>query len=152
MTINFKKAIINFAWAYITVTILAYAVSYIVGIVLKLPPPAPGESIFDSPEFVKTVPYHLLINLLCWTFFSYLYFTKRQDTGIKEAVYLGAFWLVTAMIVDLVCFVLIKSPVSLTPHQFYVEYQPWISITYLLVFVSPFIAYGITRRRKKVVI
>jgi len=148
--LNFKKAIVNFAWAYLVVTILAYSISILFGIIFKLPSYQDlGVSLFEDPAFVMTVPYHLLINLLTWTLFSYLYFKKKEGNKylLKEAFHLSCFWLVLAMIVDFIGFVLIKSPLSLTPHQFYVEYQPWISITYLLVFISPFISYGILKRK-----
>lgn len=146
MKFNFKKAIINFILAYIIVTILAYSLTIIVGIVFKLPSSEDlGVNMFNDPAFVMTVPYHLLINLLTWTLFSCFYFKKNEKNKyfFNESVFLGFFWLVTAMIVDLIGFVLIKSPISLTPHQFYVEYQPWISITYFIVLISPFINYGL---------
>lgn len=151
LKLNVRSAIKNFIAAYIIVTILAYFASFMVGMMLKLPPPEPGGSMFDSPEFVKSVPYHLLINLLIWTIFSYMYFTKNKnrELNITTAFYLSIFWLVTAMLTDLVFFVLIPSPVALTFHQFYVEYQPWISITYLIVFISPLISQGLIKNSVK---
>ena len=147
--LNIRKAIGHFICAYIIVTILAYSVSYLVGMMLKLPPPAPGVSIFDDPVFVKTVPYHLLINLLAWALFSYVYFrkNKKNPLDLSAAVYLGFFWLILSMTVDLIFFVMIPSPVSLTFRQFYIEYQPWISITYLIVLISPLISYGLIKNR-----
>jgi hypothetical protein len=141
--LNVRSATGYFVWAYIMVTVLAYLVSYLVGMIMQLPPgPPAGGSIFDSPEFVKSVPYHLLINLLVWTAFSYLYFKKNQKNGslITNPLHLGLFWLLVAMLTDLIFFVLIPSPVALTFHQFYVEYQPWITITYAIVFISPLLA------------
>ena len=128
--LNLKSATILFIWAYIIVTILAYSISIAAAMIFKLPSAQElGLSLFEDPAFVMTIPYHLLINALIWTLFSYIYFRKNKNrpNGLSEAIYLSAFWLVFAMLVDLVGFVLIKSPVSLTPHQFYIEYQPWIS-------------------------
>jgi hypothetical protein len=56
---------------------------------------------------------------------------------------LGCFWLAVALPLDLVGWVLVKHPYSLTFHEFYIEYQPWISITYLIVLISPVISYGL---------
>jgi len=97
-----------------------------------------------------TVPYHLLINLICWTLFSYIYAKKKGDAiySFKEAMHLGLLWLVVAMVVDFIGFVLIKSPVSLTPHEFYIDYQPWISITYFIVLISPAISYSLLGIKK----
>ncbi len=148
MKFNFKKAVINFVLAYIIVTILAYSISIIVGIVFKLPSSEDlGVSVFKDPAFVMTVPYHLLINLITWTVFSHFYFKKNENNKylLKESFFLGIFWLAMAMVVDFIGFVLIKSSVSLTPYQFYIEYQPWISITYLIVLISPSIYYGLLK-------
>jgi hypothetical protein len=147
--LNVRSATGYFISAYIIVTILAYLASYLVSIFIKLPPELPGGNMFDSPEFVKSVPYHLVINLLVWTIFSYIYFRTNQKRGLNTTapIYLGLFWLLTAMLTDLVFFVLIPSPVALSFHQFYVEYQPWISITYGIVFISPLISSTLIKNR-----
>ena len=151
MPLNSRNATVNFLWAYLAVTILAYSVSIATGIILDLPEAPPGASMFDEPAFVMTVRYHLLINLVVWSFFASRYYRQQESQGVsaRDAMYLGGAWLVAAMFVDLVCFVLIKSPFSLTPHQFYVEYQPWISITYAIVLISPIVAYALIRRRSR---
>jgi hypothetical protein len=142
MKSNVKKSVILFLLSYIIVTILAYGSSFAAAMLFKLPSHIdPGVSIFEDPAFVMTVPYHLLINLLIWVLFSYLYLRKVDKQYFwKEMYILSVTWLIAAMFVDLVFFVLIKTPYSLTAHQFYIEYQPWISITYFIVLLSPFIA------------
>jgi hypothetical protein len=146
--LNVRSATGYFISAYIIVTILAYLASYLVSIFIRLPPEQPGGNMFDSPEFVKSVPYHLVINLLVWTLFSYMYFRTNLKRGLNTApVYLGLYWLLAAMLTDLVFFVLIPSPVALSFHQFYVEYQPWISITYGIVFISPLLASTLIKNR-----
>ena len=42
-----------------------------------------------------------------------------------EAPRLGAFWAVITIVVDLIGWVLIKHPWSMTFKQMYVDYQPW---------------------------
>lgn len=149
--LRFKKATLHFIWAYIIVTILAYGISFAAGIIFKLPSHLDlGVGIFEDPAFVMTVPYHLAINLVIWVLFSYFYLRKPVNKNylLREAFNLAVYWLLAAMIVDVIFFVLIKTPYSLTFHQFYVEYQPWISITYLIVFVSPFISHAIINRKR----
>jgi hypothetical protein len=147
--LNVRSATGYFISAYIIVTILAYLASYLVSVFIRLPPDPPGINMFDSQEFVKSVPYHLLINLLVWTAFSYMYFRNNQKRGFNTTapIYLSLFWLLTAMLTDLIFFVLIPSPVALSFHQFYVEYQPWISITYLIVFISPLLSFKLSQRQ-----
>jgi len=78
-----------------------------------------------------------------------MYFRKNPKRGLNTTapIYLSLFWLLAAMLTDLVFFVLIPSPVALSFHQFYVEYQPWISITYGIVFISPLLSYSLIKNR-----
>lgn len=114
---------------------------------------APGVSLLKDPSFVATVPFHVLIMLLVWPVFAWVYFRKRRqenpDKEIIETLRLSVLWLAAAIIVDLVFFVLIKHPLSLTPREFYVEYQPWISLIYVSIFLSPFIRLGLSRMLTK---
>ncbi|MGO8055930.1 hypothetical protein, partial [Rhizobium leguminosarum] len=82
-----------------------------------------------------------------------IYFKKPGNkTGsgqIKQTWQLALLWLVAAIVVDLVCFVLIRHPYSFTAHEFYIDYQPWISMIYLAIFLSPWIYRKISQLRIK---
>jgi hypothetical protein len=152
--IDIKRALIYFLVAYVVVTVLATAVSVLYGMVYPSSPPQElGVSLLKAPSFTATVPYHVLIMLLIWPVFAGMYFRKRQlqnrDRELKEALRLSFFWLAAAMIVDFVCFVLIKHSWSFTPREFYVEYQPWISLIYISIFLSPLIYLGLLRLLSK---
>ena len=145
-----RRALIYFFVAYCVVTVLATATSVTYGIIYQTPQPEElGVSLLKAPSFTATVPYHVLIMLLVWPVFAWVYFRKRQHENqgqeVSEALRLSFFWLAAAMFVDFICFVLIKHPYSLTPHEFYVEYQPWISLIYASIFLSPFISLGLSR-------
>jgi hypothetical protein len=145
-----KRALIYFFVAYSVVTVLATATSVVYGVIYRTPEPEElGVSLLKAPSFTATVPYHVLIMLLVWPVFAWVYSRKRkQETHNKEVMEtlrLSFFWLAAAMIVDFVCFVLIKHAWSLTPHEFYVEYQPWISLIYFSIFLSPLIRLGLSR-------
>ena len=149
-----RRALIYFLIAYLVVTVLATATSLTYGIIYHSPQPEElGVSLLKAPSFTATVPYHVLIMLVVWPVFSWVYFRKRQQENegkeVMETLRLSFFWLAAAMIVDFVCFVLIKHPYSLTPHEFYVEYQPWISLIYISIFLSPFIRLGLSRMLTK---
>jgi hypothetical protein len=149
-----KRALIYFFAAYSLVTVLATATSVLYGIIYRTPEPeAVGVSLLQAPSFTATVPYHVLIMLLVWPVFAWVYSRKRQqenhDKEVTESLRLSFFWLAAAMIVDFVCFVLIKHAWSLTPHEFYVEYQPWISLIYFSIFLSPLIRLGLSRLLRK---
>ncbi len=151
MKLYFKKALLYFVYSYIIVTILASGISVIVAFVLNLPSYKElGITMSDDPAFRMTFPYHLLIYLICWTFYGYIYLRKRMNDKfiLREAVYLGSFWLALALPLDLFVWVLIKHPYSLIFHELYIEYQPWISMTYLIVLISPVISYGLLILKK----
>ena len=145
-----RRALIYFFIAYGVVTVLATATTITHGIIYHSPQPQElGVSLLKAPSFVATVPYHVLIMLLVWPVFAWVYFRKRrqenQDKEVMETLRLSFFWLAAAVIVDFVCFVLIKHPWSLTPHEFYVEYEPWISLIYISIFLSPLIRLALSR-------
>src|SRR5712671_820741 len=137
--LDIRRALIYFSIAYGVVTVLATATTVTYGIIYHSPQPEDlGVSLLKAPSFTATVPYHVLIMLLVWPVFAWVYSRKRQqenhDKEVMESLRLSFFWLVAAMIVDFVGFVLIKHTWSLTPHEFYVEYQPWISLIYFSIF------------------
>jgi hypothetical protein len=145
--LHLKRALVLFAAAYIIVTILAVTISITYGILANLPEPPPGTSPVKAPVFLATVPYHVLVMLIIWPIFAAFYFKKspkRNPAQQKQETFrLALLWLALAMIVDYVVFVLIKTPFSLTFYQFYVDYQPWISLIYLAIFLSPWIRLGV---------
>jgi len=143
MKVKLTRALTLFFTAYIIVTVLAAATTETYGIIYKMSPPAPRMSVLQAPAFVATVPYHVLIMLIVWPIFAWVYFKKPKQQNpaqqSEETLQLSFLWLSMAVIVDFVGFVLIKNPYSLTPHEFYVLYQPWISLIYIAIFLSPFI-------------
>lgn len=149
MKIKLTRALVLFFIAYIIVTVLAATTTETYSAIYKTPPPSPGMSVLQASGFVATVPYHVLIMLIIWPVFAWIYFKKPQQQNLAqqsvETIQLAFLWLLAAAIVDFVGFVLIKNPYSLTPHEFYVLYQPWISLIYLSIFLSPFIRLWISR-------
>jgi hypothetical protein len=148
-----RRALILFIVAYALVTVLASATTIAYAIVNHSPEPEElGVGLLESPAFVATVPFHVLIMLIVWPAFAFAYFGRRQreaDQERRETLLLAVLWLFCAMLVDFVGFVLIKNPWSLTPHEFYIDYQPWISLIYLSIFISPWIRLALARRAKR---
>jgi hypothetical protein len=147
---NFLTTMVYFIVAYIMVTILATAFAYMLIWVLKLPTAAElGVSRMNDPGFLLSRPYILAINLLCWTIFAILYDRKRRSgaVSLREALSIALLWLVSAMVLDLVFFVVIQTPVSLSAHEFYIDYQPWITLAYVSILAGHLISYVLSRFR-----
>ena len=94
----------------------------------------------NQAYLLRSVFYHGSI----WWFGRSLRGCTSEGAGITirpnlrdEAFALGAFWLTLAVLVDYVGFVLIKNPISLSPHDFYIGQFPWIYLIYVAVFFSP---------------
>jgi hypothetical protein len=120
------------------VTILAIALSVSIGMVGHLPPTAEP---LQNQAYLLSERFYPLLNLLVWGLFAWVYFRERTTADRLalrgEAFVLGAFWMVTAIVVDYVGFVLIKNPISLTPHDFYIGQAPWIYLIYVGIFFAP---------------
>jgi hypothetical protein len=146
-----RRAIATFVVAYLVVTVLASTVTITYAAIEHTGAEDAGAaSPVLSPSFSATVPYHVLIMLLVWPVSAGVYLRRlgradRRDR-MRHAVLLSAFWLFAAMAVDFLGFVVIKNPWSLTPHQFYVDYQPWITLIYVSIALSPWIALAAARR------
>jgi len=102
-----------------------------------------------SPSYLFAEKFFPIINLLVWTAFTWVYFKLRRNAPVllREAIILGACWQILAMFVDYVGFVLIKNPISLSAHDFYIGQFPWIYLIYLAIFISP-ILYAALRSKR----
>ena len=98
-------------------------------------------SMYDIVPYAKTVPFHPVYNIIIWPICAYIYFLQVSPVNVwKEALVIGASWAIITILIDLVGWVVIKHPWSMTYKEMYVDYQPWITLIYLTIFISPFIA------------
>jgi hypothetical protein len=143
------RAIWTFFGAYALVTVLCAALSIAIG-VIQHDPSATGQSMVHNPAYVLSEKFDPLVNLAVWAGFALLYFrrTPVADRTARHARKLGLLWLCLALPVDFVGFVLIKNPISLSPHDFYVGQFPWIYLIYLAVFLGPICAALLTGRAR----
>ncbi len=142
-SLQLGRALWTFVVAYVAITIVATIFSIALEQAMHVPAGPPME----SPAYRLAERFFPVMNLLVWIPVAALYFKGRgrlEDT--HEAKLLGAFWLVLAMVVDFVGFVLIKNPISLSPHDFYIGQFPWIYLIYVAVFASPW-CYVVLRRK-----
>ena len=82
-----------------------------------------------------------LYNIILFSIFGYLYMNGLKEPTIVEALITGLIWMGICIVFDVFGWVIIKHPWSLTFKQFYIEYQPWISLIYLSIFLGPIIGY-----------
>ncbi|HEY6413299.1 MAG TPA: hypothetical protein VIX42_06410 [Edaphobacter sp.] len=147
--LKYGRATWIFVLAYVLVTILAVALSVSIGMVGHMPPtpePMQNQAYLLSERFLP------LLNLVVWGIFARVYFRRRVTADPvalrREAISLGMFWLAAAVVVDYVGFVLIKNPISLSPHDFYVGQFPWIYLIYVAIFFAPVCSVALVRRNR----
>lgn len=138
---NFWLAVLYYIAAYIIVTVIGilHTIFNIYVLHYKSMKNSPGM----GEAYEKTKPFHPLYNLLIFPPFAWLYLLSVSNASIGLALSVGAMWVAITIIEDLIGWVLIKHPWSLSFREFYLDYQPWISLTYLIIFLSPLLAYAI---------
>ena len=138
---NFWLAILYYIIAYFIVTMIGVLHTIFNIYVLHYETMKEGPGMGEAYE--KTKPFHPLYNLIIFPIFAGLYFAALPDSTFTDAVSVSLLWGITTIVLDLIGWVIIRHPWSLSFKEFYYDYQPWISFIYLIIFASPFIAYGI---------
>ena len=105
------------------------------------------KSIKDIPGmwegYEKTKPWHALYNIIVFPIFAYLYFNGLETVTLSNVIVTSIIWGTITVLFDLIGWVLIKHPWSLSFKEFYIDYQHWITLIYIAIYASPFITYEI---------
>jgi len=89
-----------------------------------------------------TETYHPLYKIILFPVFSYIYLLQtNHENLLQEALIIAISWRLITIIVDLIGWVLIKHSWHMTFKEMYIDYQPGISLIYISIFISPFIAF-----------
>lgn len=105
------------------------------------------KSMKESPGmgegYERTKPWHPLYNIIIFPICSYYHLRVFEKNLLENAIQTSLIWGSVTIVIDLFGWVLIKHPWSLTFKEFYIDYQPWITIIYIIIYASPFIAYDV---------
>ena len=140
---NFGMSMLWFWVAYFVVTLIGIMHTIFNIVVMKYSSMKEGPGMGEGYE--KTKPWHPLYNIIFFSLFGWLYMRALPDPTMAEALATGAIWVSICIIFDLFGWVLIKHPWSLTFKQFYVEYQPWITLVYIAIFLGPVVGYELLK-------
>lgn len=149
MTASFKKTILYLLAAYFITTLFGALLSIVLGYTLGLPSYVEaGVKPSQSPAYKVTEPFQPVLCLMVYSFFAYRHLRGMAKENLRyEALRLSTVGLIGSIAIDLVSFVLIPHPYAFTFTEFYVGYQPWISIIYAVIFFSPLLAMFAMRRK-----
>ncbi|WP_196121299.1 hypothetical protein [Anaerobacillus alkaliphilus] len=125
---------------YVLITIVGILHTIFNWKVLKMESPK-GTKASKVLAYKKTEPYHPLYNIFLFPIFSYIYLVQVNPTNLyQEVLVIAISWTIITIVVDYIGWVLIKHPWYMTFKEMYIDYQPWITLVYISIFVSPFIA------------
>jgi hypothetical protein len=136
---NVLLSLLFFYLAYVVVTL--FGIAHTIFNVKVLHMKSMKESKGMGEAYEKTKPWHPLYNIIVFPIFGLLYLKGINNPTMNEAIITGAFWAIIAILIDLVGWVLIKHPWRLTFKEFYVDYQPWITLIYIIIFIAPIISF-----------
>lgn len=139
-----KNVLFMLLWYVVAYTIVtAIGVLHTIFNITVLHMKSMKESEGMGEGYERTKPWHTLYNIVIFPIFAYIYFSGFVSVTWEVVALTSLVWGTITIILDLFGWVIIKHPWSLTFKQFYVEYQPWITLIYITIYASPFIAFGI---------
>lgn len=131
-----KRAWLLFLAVYVGINLPAVALY--VGVATMMGTPlSPPQTIMADPAYRLTQQLYPLLNLVLWTIASWQYRPGVRPGRGSESIRLGLFWLLLAVPLDFVIYVVLPTPLSVSVGDFYVGQFPWIYLTYLAVALSP---------------
>lgn len=135
---NFGRSMLMFWLAYLIVTGIGILHTIFNIYVLHMKP-MDGDSMGEGYE--KTKPWHPLYNIIVFSLFGFLYLNGLNSPAISESLITGGVWAGICIVFDVFGWVLIKHPWSLSFKAFYVDYQPWITLIYVMIFLGPVVGF-----------
>lgn len=135
---NWGRSMIMFWSAYLIVTCIGILHTIFNIFVLHMKP-MDEHSMGEGYE--KTKPWHPLYNIVLFSLFGFFYLKGLEAPTVSEALITGILWAGICIVFDVFGWVLIKHPWSLSFKEFYIDYQPWISLIYLMIFLGPVAGY-----------
>lgn len=131
---NFGISMLWFWTAYIGATLFGM-LHCIINIYVRHMRPMDENGMGEAYE--KTKPWHPVYNLLLYPAAGWLYMRSLPDPTLQAALHTGLLWAAICIVFDLLAWVVVKHPWRLSYREFYVRYQPWITLTYIIIFAAP---------------
>lgn len=78
-----------------------------------------------------------------FSLFGWIYMKNISSPSFSQALETGLIWTSICIVFDLFGWVIIKHSWSLTFKEFYIDYQPWITLIYLAILAGPIVGYFI---------
>ena len=135
---DFGHSMLMFWICYVLVTLVGIGHTIFNIYVLHMKP-MDEHSMGEGYE--KTKPWHPLYNIVLFSLFGWLYMQRIGEPTMTEALITGGIWAAICIVFDVFGWVIVKHPWSLSFREFYIDYQPWITLIYVAIFLGPVVGY-----------
>ena len=125
--------------AYFVVTLIGVLHTIFNVVVLHMKSMKESDGMGDA--YNNTKSWHVVYNIIIFPIFALMYFKGVNNLTLSLVIMTSLTWGIITIILDLVGWVLIKHPWSLSFKEFYIDYQPWITLIYVTIFLSPFLSF-----------
>lgn len=89
---------------------------------------------------IKSLPYTPFYYLIIWIMCSVFYLQNQMIIpSVFDGLILGVSWWFAVVVIEMLGWVVIKHKYSFSFKQVYVQSQPWISLNYYAILISPII-------------
>ncbi|MDO4889631.1 MAG: hypothetical protein Q4A25_03010 [Candidatus Saccharibacteria bacterium] len=143
MEINYGSILLWFFIAYL-IAVLVTSIHNMINIFIfhmKFDP----KNILKCEAYEKTRPFHALYDIVIFPFCAYFCLQSQTNPDAGTAFIIGLIWLTISMVSDWLIWVAIKTPARHTYKEFYIDYQPWLALCYLVTLFSPLVTFLIVR-------
>lgn len=142
---QFGRSMLWYWISYYVVTIIGVGHTFFNVLVLNMGSMSQGPGLGEGYEATRA--WHPLYNIIFFTIFGLIYMRGLKQPTFKKALTTGLLWSGISIVIDLVGWVLIPHPLQLTFKQFYIEYQPWITLVYLAMIAGPVLGYWLLTKK-----
>lgn len=133
---NIGVSLILFGICYILVVLIGIVHTLININILKM---GKGTKKIKGEAYESTRPWHPFYSVVLYSLFGFIYLRGLENPTVAVALLTGFVWTITALVIDLLLWVVIKHPWSFTLKELLKDYQPWITLIYVAIFFAPLI-------------
>lgn len=147
--IKVRRAVGTFVGAWLAMDVIGTVSYMLLSLVMtgSLPGAPAGAAIVHDPVWQMSNRVLPVLNLVVWVAAAVWYQRRPRTPGsMPEAWQLGVSWLVLALPLDLLHYVVIPTPLTIGATAFYVDQAPWIYLIYAIVVTAPALALVLRRR------
>lgn len=93
---------------------------------------------YYKQAYFNTLKFQPFYYVIIWLVCSYFYLSAHITGNLfTDALVTGIFWWAMTVIWEMLIWVLVNHILNLTWKEMYLQSQPWISLTYYAVLISP---------------